>query len=899
MAEDYKIGVEITEKGLGSVSDRIKALIREIPNLGKHAKTAGTAMSDFARGVAEGVREELKAQAGARALARDLAGLEHAAKGADGALRTKNESLTASIVKGNLLTDAIQQTARAMFDFAGRTIDTLDALDDLRDQTGASISNLISLQDIAQKNGIAFTEVDTTLVKLNKELAKPASKSEITQSLKLIGLSAEDLRRIDPAEALKQIADKLVLYANDADKARFIQDGLNLTAAQAAKLMKALATETLGASEEAIKAQKAAVAFNDELDKLKLSATQAARSLLSDFLPALNDILETLNNKGLLAALDKLDEKVFGYQTNSNIRIATEAANDLKVVVAEVLLLQEQMDKNTAPVGSIQRMKTLREEVTRLQQVGTQASEVLKGLHGRNKVGTEDTTEIDRLAKRHPAPKAPPPPDLAAMRAAAAEAERLRKEYEKQRQAARDIVTELDYQTDYALDLLQLSRDGNAEGIAELNLQKQIHQVLKDKNLTAEERIDIEARMRKNAGIERLRKRDTDELAIMKENSQVFREFVLSDAELAYTITQNRITREFNLFKLTNVQRLQAEKQAVLARAKVFDQELNREQKELMAAAKKEGVDFEKSKGYAAHVKKIDDFTNATGLILDQFDASIADAISAREFSTGWSNAFADFKDKAQDLGTFGAEIFGKMTQGLEDGLVDAIKTGKLDLKSLGASLVEDVFRKGFKLVMVDVMEKTGLAKLGDSLSAGTTVGGTASSTLLAAAPGIGALIGSSTAAYMQAGSSGGNIAGLISGVGGLAGGVGGAGASLSGNIGMTSADDWMMAGMVAPGAKGLAFLNGNITPFAQGGLINRPTLFPMANGGMALGGEAGTGAIMPLRRDSRGRLGVGGGRGQSVVNNFVVQGTPDRRSQQQVAAAVYKGSSLAAKRNG
>jgi hypothetical protein len=50
-------------------------------------------------------------------------------------------------------------------------------------------------------------------------------------------------------------------------------------------------------------------------------------------------------------------------------------------------------------------------------------------------------------------------------------------------------------------------------------------------------------------------------------------------------------------------------------------------------------------------------------------------------------------------------------------------------------------------------------------------------------------------------------------------------------------------------------FSGGNIIPFARGGipdLVGGPTLAPMA-----LFGEAGPEAIMPLRRGSDGRLGV------------------------------------------
>ena len=57
--------------------------------------------------------------------------------------------------------------------------------------------------------------------------------------------------------------------------------------------------------------------------------------------------------------------------------------------------------------------------------------------------------------------------------------------------------------------------------------------------------------------------------------------------------------------------------------------------------------------------------------------------------------------------------------------------------------------------------------------------------------------------------------------------------------------------------AKGGAFAQaGEITAFARGGVVNRPTVFPFARG-IGLMGEAGPEAILPLRRGPGGRLGV------------------------------------------
>lgn len=81
--------------------------------------------------------------------------------------------------------------------------------------------------------------------------------------------------------------------------------------------------------------------------------------------------------------------------------------------------------------------------------------------------------------------------------------------------------------------------------------------------------------------------------------------------------------------------------------------------------------------------------------------------------------------------------------------------------------------------------------------------------------------------------------------------------------------------GAMFPGlfADGGVFQAGNVTPFALGGVNpGIPQLFPMANGGTGVWGEAGPEAIMPLTRLPDGKLGVeaqGGGGSQTVVNVY------------------------------
>ena len=77
-------------------------------------------------------------------------------------------------------------------------------------------------------------------------------------------------------------------------------------------------------------------------------------------------------------------------------------------------------------------------------------------------------------------------------------------------------------------------------------------------------------------------------------------------------------------------------------------------------------------------------------------------------------------------------------------------------------------------------------------------------------------------------------------------------------------------SGLFSKSANGNAFVDGQIQKYAYGGIVNRPTMFPMKNG-MGLMGEAGAEAILPLRRGANGKLGVESSGGGSTIINVSV----------------------------
>ena len=104
-----------------------------------------------------------------------------------------------------------------------------------------------------------------------------------------------------------------------------------------------------------------------------------------------------------------------------------------------------------------------------------------------------------------------------------------------------------------------------------------------------------------------------------------------------------------------------------------------------------------------------------------------------------------------------------------------------------------------------------------------------------------------------------------------------------------------VMGDLVGSLGKTFAFANGGVpgrvTAFADGGVVSAPTYFPMG-GNTGLMGEAGTEAILPLRRGSDGSLGVaaaGGGKTQIVFNVTAADAQSFQKSEAQISAMLAR----------
>ena len=261
--------------------------------------------------------------------------------------------------------------------FVRQTLDGIDALNDLSDATGASVENLSALEDAAARTGTQMDTVGAALVKLNQQLAAAKPGNETDQALRAIGLSAEELRRLDPAEALLQVAQSLQQFEDDGNKARLVQELFGKSVKEVAPLLKDLA-ESGRLNATVTKEQAEEVdRFNKSLFQLGKTATDVARDISGPLITAINNLMERAKKEGFLSALFTPTE------TGKAIQQAEDLSRAI-TVVTDRLLRAETLSKNLELPGAVRNKwaadaAALRKQLEGLQR---QALDVTQGLKG-------------------------------------------------------------------------------------------------------------------------------------------------------------------------------------------------------------------------------------------------------------------------------------------------------------------------------------------------------------------------------------------------------------------------------------------------------------------------------------------------------------------------------------
>lgn len=281
--------------------------------------------------------------------------------------------------------------------FIRETVAGIDRLNDLKDATGSSIENLSALEDVALRTGTSFEAVGASIVKFNQALSNAKAGSETAEVLKAIGLSAAELKKLDPAEALRRTAVALQGFADDGNKARAVQELFGRSVREVAPFLNDLAKQSQLVAKVTTEEAEAAERFNQSLSSLQKNSIDFARVLVGPVVSAINETLESMKAlggfTGAIASRLGIDEQGKLTRQAADISAAIDRAT------GSIERMQEELNRRGGNDDFLaMRIEKARERLQKLSKDATDVSQKLQVLAG-NLAPSSDTSH-DRLEAR-------------------------------------------------------------------------------------------------------------------------------------------------------------------------------------------------------------------------------------------------------------------------------------------------------------------------------------------------------------------------------------------------------------------------------------------------------------------------------------------------------------------
>lgn len=350
-------------------------------------------------------------------------------------------------------------------------------------------------------------------------------------------------------------------------------------------------------------------------------------------------------------------------------------------------------------------------------------------------------------------------------------------------------------------------------------------------------------------GLDKIGQRLRLETAAARRELKEFQDQLTRPAAVAQIADDGGATKPPGRIKFGNDQSVNSAKKAADEREKIFQHEIDVEleifskyhkDRERLAGESQQALDSLMKEGRSlqlsvdpmarmnAEVERYSELLKAGAIDQKTFDMAVAD--SAADMERAMKNSLDSLKSSAQGAQDhLNAVLIGFQTN-VQRNMGDTVfRTLSGDFQSIGDA---------WKTMLLRMASDAIAANLANSIFGGGGKGGLLKTGL--------SVLGSVMGLF---GSGGSSFGGFLK--------------STSGILNVTS------GGPMGYAAKG-AYFDDNVAKFALGGIVNSPTPFKFSSGGAlhnGLMGEAGPEAIMPLSRDSKGRLGVtGGGGGRNVV---------------------------------
>jgi hypothetical protein len=168
------------------------------------------------------------------------------------------------------------------------------AIKDLAEGTGSTIENVSGLENALRNVGRQLSEAQPVLVKFNGALKEADGKNGISLALRAIGLEASELRKLDPVQALQEVARALQGFADDGDKARLVQELFGKSVAEVIPLLNDLAESQLKATDGIREAAEEADKFEKNVARLQTRLGDLGRTLAGPVVAGLNRFFDSI-----------------------------------------------------------------------------------------------------------------------------------------------------------------------------------------------------------------------------------------------------------------------------------------------------------------------------------------------------------------------------------------------------------------------------------------------------------------------------------------------------------------------------------------------------------------------------------------------------------------------------
>lgn len=693
-------------------------------------------------------------------------------KAADAALRM-SEAHESSVVMMGRVRSGLIAVAAAGVAAAGafgasliQQINYLDHLNDLSKTTGIAVGELAGLGLAAKQSGTDLDGVADAVGKLSKNIGKEPEK------FKELGITAKE-----PLEAFKQLADIFVKIEDPQLRAALGAAALGKSWASAAPLL----SEGGQAIGEMVDKGKRLSKVNEELtggaDKLndaiaELKATSAGYTalLLGDMLTGFNKIIAAINEayqeSGKLAALwagmKGVGSALFTDEfSNARIKIqnlrgeiATLEQNTRNIEAAGGGLINRWLwgskEGNTKKIAEltlqIQSLQDAAEALDKPKPPGPapdpKLTAAVRNFVAEPKSGPKDRDTSEQDARAQLAL------DLDLIKRYSEARINTLTNAEKTIQALRDAgrVEERDY-FEYRREILDQTTAAQEEA-----LQKEIARLQQEKftgdNATKNELenkrkiMDAEAQLakvRENAGAAR------NILAIAEDAANIKRIQQLRDAEDAANDYLEAL-KKGNTIALAGIGAGSLERERLSGRASIEDR-FTQQRRELEKSRR--DAEFAGTFGPDAQRKyddELDRIKRFQALALQEYDGYFKARLQKEsDWSVGAQEALRNYADEARNIAKQTENLFTNAFKGMEDALVNFVKTGKLDFKSLADSIISDLVRIQVRKAITAAVGSGassdggllgGLLNWGKGLFGGGTAAGTAGITDFAVAGG-------------------------------------------------------------------------------------------------------------------------------------------------------------------